>query len=174
MSISACPELLLYDSSDTRILVPLSALPPQCVLTSTSHVHQISTTQSTMLLGIGVDILSLARLQGVTNRRGADKLAQRICCARELAEFRKLPAESSPSSSSSSSTSSGNPSPSNISSSSLAQASPPAASHPSLQIPATAKQIRFLASRYVFNILNHTVITHPPPRQTPITLQSSP
>lgn len=41
-----------------------------------------------MLLGLGVDILSLARLEAVIARRGADKLAARICSPRELAEFR--------------------------------------------------------------------------------------
>jgi holo-[acyl-carrier protein] synthase len=43
-----------------------------------------------MILGIGIDILSLARLQGVIARRGADQLAKRICCFRELDEFHGL------------------------------------------------------------------------------------
>ncbi|KAL1411708.1 hypothetical protein Q8F55_002674 [Vanrija albida] len=43
-----------------------------------------------MILGIGVDILSLARIEGVIARRGAARLAARICSARELAQFDEL------------------------------------------------------------------------------------
>ncbi|TXT07252.1 hypothetical protein VHUM_03422 [Vanrija humicola] len=43
-----------------------------------------------MILGIGVDILSLARIEGVISRRGAARLAARICSAREQAQFAAL------------------------------------------------------------------------------------
>jgi holo-[acyl-carrier protein] synthase len=44
-----------------------------------------------MITGIGVDILHLSRLRHLINRRGAERLAQRILSAREMAEFRSLP-----------------------------------------------------------------------------------
>lgn len=43
-----------------------------------------------MILGIGVDILSLARIEGVLTRRGGQRLAQRILCSREYEEFLRL------------------------------------------------------------------------------------
>ena len=43
-----------------------------------------------MILGIGVDILSLARFEGVVARRGIERVAKRVCCARELSDFAKL------------------------------------------------------------------------------------
>ncbi|RSH94045.1 hypothetical protein EHS25_006699 [Saitozyma podzolica] len=43
-----------------------------------------------MLLGIGIDILSLSRFEGVIARRGFQVVAKRICCARELDEFGAL------------------------------------------------------------------------------------
>jgi holo-[acyl-carrier protein] synthase len=43
-----------------------------------------------MLLGIGIDILSIPRLQGLIARRGAARVAQRICSSRELASFDQL------------------------------------------------------------------------------------
>lgn len=43
-----------------------------------------------MLLGIGIDILSLSRFEGVIARRGFQAVAKRICCARELDEFGAL------------------------------------------------------------------------------------
>jgi phosphopantetheinyl transferase (holo-ACP synthase) len=42
-----------------------------------------------MILGIGVDLLSLARLRGVVARRGADRLAARILSAEEREEWEK-------------------------------------------------------------------------------------
>lgn len=43
-----------------------------------------------MILGIGIDILSIARLEGLIQRRTARRLAERICTAREYAEFSQL------------------------------------------------------------------------------------
>lgn len=43
-----------------------------------------------MLLGIGIDLLSLARLEGVVARRGAAALAKRICSPREYTEFSSI------------------------------------------------------------------------------------
>jgi len=43
-----------------------------------------------MLLGIGIDILSIARLEGMIARRGAVRLAMRICSQRELVDFHAL------------------------------------------------------------------------------------
>ncbi|GHJ85959.1 hypothetical protein NliqN6_2361 [Naganishia liquefaciens] len=43
-----------------------------------------------MILGIGVDILHLARLRGVIARRGADKVARRILSEREWEGFRAI------------------------------------------------------------------------------------
>lgn len=43
-----------------------------------------------MLVGIGIDILSLPRLQAVIARRGARRLAAKICSAAELARFEAL------------------------------------------------------------------------------------
>jgi len=40
-----------------------------------------------MILGLGVDILSLARFESVVARRGVQRVARRVCCARELADF---------------------------------------------------------------------------------------
>jgi len=40
-----------------------------------------------MILGLGVDILSLARFEAVISRRGVQRVARRVCCARELADF---------------------------------------------------------------------------------------
>lgn len=40
-----------------------------------------------MILGIGVDLLSLTRLRGVMARRAGDKLAARILCAEERVEW---------------------------------------------------------------------------------------
>ena len=40
-----------------------------------------------MLLGIGIDILSLSRLEALTLRRGSQTLAKRLCCRREYDEF---------------------------------------------------------------------------------------
>ncbi|BEI84076.1 hypothetical protein CcaverHIS002_0406800 [Cutaneotrichosporon cavernicola] len=46
-----------------------------------------------MLLGLGVDLLSLPRLQALIARRTAHRLAERICSPRELAAFASLPAK---------------------------------------------------------------------------------
>jgi len=54
------------------------------------HLTVISRAEP-MLLGIGIDILSLSRLEGLIGRRGGDALARRICCPRELEEFRGKP-----------------------------------------------------------------------------------
>lgn len=43
-----------------------------------------------MLIGVGIDIFSLTRLQGVINRRGADALARRLCAPIELEAYKKL------------------------------------------------------------------------------------
>lgn len=43
-----------------------------------------------MLVGIGIDILSLPRLQAVIARRGALRLADKICTASELERFKAL------------------------------------------------------------------------------------
>lgn len=43
-----------------------------------------------MILGLGVDILSLARFEAVVTRRGLNRVARRICCPRELADFARL------------------------------------------------------------------------------------
>lgn len=45
-----------------------------------------------MILGIGIDILQLARLQSVISRRGGAALATRICSAREIQAFSELAA----------------------------------------------------------------------------------
>lgn len=42
---------------------------------------------SAMFLGVGIDILSLARFEGFVQRRGVQAAAKRICCPRELDEF---------------------------------------------------------------------------------------
>lgn len=44
-----------------------------------------------MLLGLGVDLLSLPRLEALIARRGARRLADRICSSRELVGFESLP-----------------------------------------------------------------------------------
>ncbi|RXK38609.1 holo-[acyl-carrier-protein] synthase [Tremella mesenterica] len=44
-----------------------------------------------MIIGIGIDILSIERLRGVILRRGSLNLARRICCPREFIEFKALP-----------------------------------------------------------------------------------
>jgi len=54
-----------------------------------------------MILGLGVDILSLARFEAVTRRRGIERVARRVCCSRELAEFGRLSRRDIPASSSS-------------------------------------------------------------------------
>jgi hypothetical protein len=43
-----------------------------------------------MLMGVGIDILSLTRLQGLITRRGADTLARRLCTPAELDAYRRL------------------------------------------------------------------------------------
>lgn len=43
-----------------------------------------------MILGIGVDILHLARLRGVIARRGAERVARRILSEREWDGFRAI------------------------------------------------------------------------------------
>ncbi|KAL7421324.1 hypothetical protein Q5752_004209 [Cryptotrichosporon argae] len=43
-----------------------------------------------MILGIGIDILSLARFQAVIERRGALALGKRICTRREFEELEAL------------------------------------------------------------------------------------
>ena len=53
-----------------------------------------------MILGLGVDILSLARFEAVTRRRGIERVARRVCCSRELAEFGRLSRRDAPASSS--------------------------------------------------------------------------
>lgn len=45
---------------------------------------------SAMFLGVGIDILSLARFEGFVQRRGVQAAAKRICCPRELDEFASL------------------------------------------------------------------------------------
>lgn len=42
-----------------------------------------------MILGIGVDILSTARFEAFVLRRGVERVARRICCDRELADFQR-------------------------------------------------------------------------------------
>lgn len=43
-----------------------------------------------MLIGVGIDILSLSRLQGLIQRRTPQALAKRICSPKELIKFRSL------------------------------------------------------------------------------------
>lgn len=43
-----------------------------------------------MLLGLGVDLLSLPRFEALISRRTAHRLAERICSPRELAAFASL------------------------------------------------------------------------------------
>jgi phosphopantetheinyl transferase (holo-ACP synthase) len=43
-----------------------------------------------MLLGVGIDILSLTRFQAVITRRSPQTLAKRICTPIELKRFQKL------------------------------------------------------------------------------------
>lgn len=43
-----------------------------------------------MLVGIGIDVLSLGRLQAVIQRRGAFRLAGKICTPHELERFSAL------------------------------------------------------------------------------------
>ena len=43
-----------------------------------------------MLIGVGIDILSLNRIQGLISRRGADALARRLCAPIELEAYEKL------------------------------------------------------------------------------------
>ncbi|KAI9638070.1 4'-phosphopantetheinyl transferase superfamily [Dioszegia hungarica] len=45
------------------------------------------------MLGIGIDILSITRFEGLLARRGAQALARRICSKREYDEFRSVPAD---------------------------------------------------------------------------------
>lgn len=52
---------------------------------------------STMLLGLGIDLLSLPRLEALIKRRSARKLAERICSSCELASFIALPSRLEPS-----------------------------------------------------------------------------
>ncbi|KLT43299.1 4'-phosphopantetheinyl transferase [Cutaneotrichosporon oleaginosum] len=44
-----------------------------------------------MLLGLGVDLLSVPRLEALISRRTAHRLAERICSPRELDAFVSLP-----------------------------------------------------------------------------------
>ncbi|KAI9266077.1 4'-phosphopantetheinyl transferase [Sporodiniella umbellata] len=46
-----------------------------------------------MILGIGVDILHLPRLNAVLRRRGSEKLAKRILSKAELSDFNRLESE---------------------------------------------------------------------------------
>jgi holo-[acyl-carrier protein] synthase len=46
-----------------------------------------------MIIGIGVDILSVSRIQGLIARRSALKLAKRICSPVELQEFKGIQEE---------------------------------------------------------------------------------
>ena len=43
-----------------------------------------------MLLGVGIDILSLARMEGLISRRGADALARRLCSPVEMDMYGRL------------------------------------------------------------------------------------
>ncbi|WVF73177.1 hypothetical protein IAT40_007996 [Kwoniella sp. CBS 6097] len=43
-----------------------------------------------MIVGIGIDILSIARFESLLLRRGANKIAKRICTEREYTEFQSL------------------------------------------------------------------------------------
>ncbi|WVR00349.1 hypothetical protein IAU59_007492 [Kwoniella sp. CBS 9459] len=43
-----------------------------------------------MIVGIGIDILSIARFESIVLRRGASKIAKRICTEREYDEFQRL------------------------------------------------------------------------------------
>lgn len=45
------------------------------------------------ILGIGIDVLSLARLQGLISRRGALAVARRICAPAEMERFRAIPVD---------------------------------------------------------------------------------
>lgn len=47
-----------------------------------------------MLSGLGIDILSLSRFRDFVIRRGADKVAKRICTPGELKRFEKLARDS--------------------------------------------------------------------------------
>lgn len=47
-----------------------------------------------MLSGLGIDILSLSRFRDFVIRRGADKVAKRICTPGELKQFEKLARDS--------------------------------------------------------------------------------
>ncbi|CAK9780952.1 unnamed protein product [Cutaneotrichosporon oleaginosum] len=47
--------------------------------------------QHAMLLGLGVDLLSVPRLEALISRRTAHRLAERICSPRELDAFVSLP-----------------------------------------------------------------------------------
>ncbi|KAK1924875.1 4'-phosphopantetheinyl transferase superfamily [Papiliotrema laurentii] len=42
------------------------------------------------MLGLGVDILSLKRFEQVIRNRGFQRVARRVCCPRELADFERL------------------------------------------------------------------------------------
>jgi phosphopantetheinyl transferase (holo-ACP synthase) len=53
-----------------------------------------------MLLGVGIDILSLTRFQALITRRTPQKVAKRICSPIDYKRFQALTPSSSPSSSS--------------------------------------------------------------------------
>lgn len=55
------------------------------------RVHIVHPHQA--MLGIGIDILSITRFEGLLARRGAQALARRICSKREYDEFRSVPAD---------------------------------------------------------------------------------
>jgi hypothetical protein len=49
-----------------------------------------------MILGIGIDILSISRFEALIQRRGALNLAKRICTDTEYKDFECLPNGNSP------------------------------------------------------------------------------
>lgn len=62
---------------------------PGYIHSTSNALHHTSATALTfhMILGLGVDILSLTRFESVIARRGVQRVARRVCCARELADF---------------------------------------------------------------------------------------
>lgn len=50
-----------------------------------------SATRKRMLLGVGVDLLSLTRFRALVARRGAERVANRILHKTELSEYTRIP-----------------------------------------------------------------------------------
>ena len=60
--------------------------PAFCFRSSSPNVDT-SNSQNAMILGVGIDILHLARFESLLLRRGPLRLAKRICTPRELSDF---------------------------------------------------------------------------------------